>query len=127
MRAGSTQDASGEPRERQRPECGEGDRGVNRNMVSRRVAAQRLGRFGNVPEAHGDRGLETLSLRCQAQGPMQPVEQASPDVAFQGLDLPADGGLADPELARGLGEAHMPRGRLEDHQRIDRRQCFTQI
>jgi hypothetical protein len=45
---------------------------------------------------------------------------------LQDLNLPADGGLGDAELARGPGEIQMPGGSLEGHEAVGRRQAAAE-
>src|SRR6185437_15508992 len=69
-----------------------------------------------------DAGQIIARLRREFERAILSDEQADSEFVLQPLDLMADRGLGDVQLACGLGEAQVPRGRLERPQAIERRQ-----
>ncbi len=111
---------------RAQPQEGDGVVGRHRHLRPRGLPAQPLRRVGDVPQAGGDRVVQLVPFRRQFQAPVRAPEQREAEVVLEALHPPADGGLRHRELAGGPGEAEVPRGRLEHHQRVGRGQIPTE-
>src|SRR5262245_61762195 len=73
------------------------------------------------------RAIEQLAVLRQQQRPRAALEQLDSEVLLELLDLPADGGLRQMQLARGLRERQVARGGLERQQGVERRHVIAPV
>src|SRR6202011_777348 len=66
-------------------------------------------------------GIEQLARRGERDRAHAPLEQFDAEQRLEPTDLVADGARADVELVGRLGQAQVPRGRLEGPQGVERR------
>ena len=70
-------------------------------------------------------GMEQLARRGERNRPGAPFEQFDAEQRFEPTDLVTDGAGRDVELVRCLGQAQMPRRRLEGPQGIQWRRSHA--
>src|SRR5262249_60173368 len=103
---------------RQQPLGGEGGRGAETERRRAPGAAQLLHGRGEAAEALLQQGQRRRAGGGQRQRPVAAVEQGDAEMLLEVLDLVADRGRADMQLARRLAETGMagggPRGLLRE-------------
>ena len=67
------------------------------------------------------RAIHVLPGFRQREAAIAAREQFHAEPLFERLDLATDRGLRDEQLLRGLGKTHMPRGRFETPEEVQRR------